>query len=184
MLKRGFALFLGGIVFTAMLFDSCSESKQDNRYVPYVFNTNELDSLVKLKVALLDEVKRTDGSLFEKRYYLGDSVKYILTYNKSQTLLNVSKHEGADEVWTENYYPNGQRLSRFTRETDARTGASYYQGPYQSYYQTGWLKEEGMYKLDKPYWMLPYTESGMSGDTIFYEYQEGDTSNAEPLEIK
>jgi hypothetical protein len=45
------------------------------------------------------------------------------------------------------------------------------------------LKEEGYYKKDKPFWMLPYTEKGLSGDTIFYEYQETGNSENEPVNI-
>ena len=183
-MKPRLSFLVWGIFLSALLFEACSSSETDNRYVPYVFDQNSLDSLAKIKVAILDEVKRDDGSIQERRYYLGDSVKYILTYNKSGALLNVSKHEGAHEVWTENFYPNGQRLSKFTMYTDPKTGASFYEGPYQSYYQTGWLKEEGYYKRDKPYWMLPYTESGLSGDTIFYDYQESQADTSEPIEIK
>lgn len=177
-------IYLVTITFlTAWMLESCSSTETDNRYVPYQFNQSELDSLVGLKLAIADEAKRPDGSVQERRYYLGDSVKYVLTYNKSKDLLNVSKYEGAHEVWTENFFPNGQRLSRFTMFTDPKTGESYYEGPYQSYYQTGWLKEEGFYKKDKPFWMLPYTEKGLSGDTIFYEYQETGNSENEPVTI-
>jgi len=182
-MKKEWVKFFSGILIATILMSSCSGDETDKRYVPYMFNQTELDSLAKIKVAILDEVKREDGTLQEKRFYLGDSVKYILTYNKSGSLLNASKYEGAHEVWTENFYPNGQRMSRFTMYTDPRTGESYYQGPYQSYYQTGWLKEEGFYKKDKPFWMLPYTENGLSGDTIFYEYQEAPEDSTEPIEI-
>ena len=182
-MKQRLTFGIFGFIILMMLMGSCSSSETDKRYVPYTFDQNNLDSLVKLKIVILDEVKREDATVQERRYYLGDSVKYILTYNKSAALLNVSKYEGAHEVWTENFYPNGQRMSRFTMFTDPETGASYYQGAYQSYYQTGWLKEEGYYKRDKPFWMLPYTENGLSGDTIFYEYQEAESNSTEPIEI-
>lgn len=173
MSKKNQTGFLGiaSIAFLVGVITSCGNNT-DNRYVPYTFNESYLDSLTQLKIALVDEIKREDGTVREKRYYLGDSVKYVLTYNKSQALLNVSRFEKAIEVWTENFYPNGQRLSRFTMYTDPKTGEAYYQGPYQAFYETGWLKEEGEYIKDKPKWMLPYTESGLSGDTIYYEYEE------------
>lgn len=129
------------ISLVMLLATSCGSKDQDERYSPYKFNTTALDSLVDLKQALIDVVYRPDSSIREKRYYLGDSVKMVLTYNKQGALLNVTRHEDAIEVWTENYYPNGQRLSRFHMYTDPKTGESHYHGVYKSYYQTGWLKK-------------------------------------------
>jgi len=172
------------ISLVMLLATSCGSKDQDERYSSYKFNATALDSLVDLKQALIDVVYRPDSSIREKRYYLGDSVKMVLTYNKQGALLNVTRHEDAIEVWTENYYPNGQRLSRFNMYTDPKTGESHYHGVYKSYYQTGWLKEIGEYRYDKPYWILSYTESGLSGDTVFYEYEEAPQEiSTEPIEI-
>lgn len=173
------------MVSLVMLFaSSCDSKEQDERFNPYKFNASALDSLVDFKQALIDVVYRPDSSIREKRYYLGDSVKMVVTYNKQGALLNVTRHEDAIEVWTENYYPNGQRLSKFNMYTDPKTGESHYHGTYKSYYQTGWLKEIGEYRYDKPYWILSYTESGLSGDTVFYEYEEAPQEIlTEPIEI-
>jgi hypothetical protein len=147
---------------------SC-KGKENDLYKPYSFNTNELDSLVRLKVAILDQSLRDDGTLRERKYYLGDTVKYVVTYNKQEKILNLSKFIGPEEVWTENFYPNGQRLSRYEKKMDKNTGMSHFHGFYEAYYETGWVKERGMYKMDQPDWIVNYTESGLSGDTIVYQ---------------
>ena len=70
------------ISLVMLLATSCGSKDQDERYSPYKFNATALDSLVDLKQALIDVVYRPDSSIREKRYYLGDSVKMVLTYNK------------------------------------------------------------------------------------------------------
>jgi antitoxin component YwqK of YwqJK toxin-antitoxin module len=157
--------------FGILLVSACNFSGNDERYVPYTFDINYLDSLAKVKNAMYSEHKSTEGHTKEARYYLGDSVKYIVQFDKESKIVSVSKFEGASEVWIENYYPNGQRMSKIAIKTDAQTGEKYFEGPYSTYYETGWIKEVGTYKNNKPYWMLPFTENGLSGDTIFYEYQ-------------
>lgn len=152
---------------------SCKENVKLTRYQPYKFDIRPLDSLVKLGQVILDETFRPDSTLQEQRYYLGDTVKYHLTYNKSGYLLNVSKFVGPEEVWTENYWPNGQRMSHFDKILDPTTGGSYFHGPYKAYYESGWLKEQGEYKMDQPTWVVNFTEDGTSGDTIVYVYQDG-----------
>lgn len=171
-------------LFLIFLIAACDSNNKDNRYEPYTFDQKYIDSFVETKQAILDVTYRPDSTIREKRYYLGDSVKMVLTFNKQGALLNVSRHEGAIEVWTENYYPNGQRLSRFEMLTDPTTGESYYHGTYKMYYQTGWLKEVGQYRYNKPHWILNFTESGLSGDTVFYEYEEAPREDpTEPIEI-
>jgi hypothetical protein len=146
---------------------SCNR-KENDLYKPYTFNTNALDSLVRIKEVILDQSLREDGTLRERKYYLGDTVKYLVTYNKQEKILNLSKFKGPEEVWTENYYPNGQRLSHYEKKMDAATGMSHFHGFYEAYYETGWVKERGVYKMDNPDWIVNYTESGLSGDTTVY----------------
>ncbi len=159
------------IIALIMSILSC-KSKENDLYKPYSFNTNELDSLVRLKVVILDQSLREDGTLRERKYYLGDTVKYIVTYNKAEKILNVSKFMGPEEVWTENYYPSGQRLSKYTKKMDPQTGMSHFNGFYEAYYETGWVKERGVYIMDQPNWVVNYTESGLSGDTVVYQLKQ------------
>jgi antitoxin component YwqK of YwqJK toxin-antitoxin module len=170
-MKHAKVLLFQIMLLTALSFVSCGNKNNDERYDPHTFNLSELDSLVKQKQAMYSELKSPEGQLKEARYYLGDSVKFIIQFDKEGILLSVSKFEGASEVWLENYYPNSQRMSRIAMKTDPKTGETQFEGPYSSYYETGWIKEKGFYKNNKPYWMLPYSEKGISGDTIFYEYQ-------------
>jgi len=170
---RGYSdklITLFALIFISL---SCKENVKLTRYQPYKFEIRPLDSLVKLGQVILDETFRPDSTLQEQRYYLGDTVKFHLTYNKSGYLLNVSKFVGPEEVWTENYWPNGQRMSHFDKMLDPTTGGSYFHGPYKAYYESGWLKEQGEYKLDQPVWVVNFTEDGTSGDTIVYVYQDG-----------
>jgi hypothetical protein len=163
-------IFLSIVLIISFL--SCNR-KENDLYKPFTFNTNSLDSMVRLKEVILDQSLRDDGTLRERKYYLGDTVKYLVTYNKEEKILNVSKFQGPEEVWTENYYPNGQRLSRYEKKMDSKTGMSHFNGFYEAYYETGWVKERGMYKMDNPDWMVTYTESGLSGDTIVYVNESG-----------
>jgi len=169
--SKSFKIF----TFIFLIFNaySCKENVKLTRYQPYKFDIRPLDSLVGLGQVILDESYRPDSTLQEQRYYLGDTVKYQLTYNKNGSLLNLSKFVGPEEVWTENYWPNGQRMSHFDKILDPTTGGSYFHGPYKSYYESGWLKEEGEYKMDQPVWVVNFTEDGTSGDTIVYIYQDG-----------
>jgi len=170
--------------FLMVAFYACKNSDEPVLYKPFTFSTRPLDSLVKLKQVILDQIVRPDGSLEERKYYLGDTVKYFVSYNKSGNLLNVTKFVGPIEVWTENYYPSGQRMSHFDKSMDKTTGESYYHGKYESYYESGWLQESGEYETNRPKWVVKFTESGLEGDTLIYEYSnenktesglEGDT---------
>lgn len=153
-------------------FYSCKNNDEPVLYKPYTFSTRPLDSLVRLKQVILDQVVRNDGTLQERKYYLGDTVKYLVTYNRKGLLMNVSKYMGPVEVWTENFFPNGQRMSHFDKVMDKKTGESFYEGKYESYYETGWLQESGEYEKDRPKWVVKFTESGLQGDTIIYEYSD------------
>jgi hypothetical protein len=176
--------YLLPLSFLMVAFYACKNTEEPVLYKPYVFSTRPLDSLVKLKQVILDQIVRPDGSLEGRKYYMGDTVKYHVSYNKRGNILSVTKFEGPKEVWIENYFPNGQRMSHYERDFDKKTGQTYFQGMYESYYESGWLQESGEYEMDRPKWIVKFTESGLEGDTLIYEYNneiktesgsEGDT---------
>lgn len=157
------------IAVSAVLF-SCTE-KENKLYEPFTFNTNKLDSLAKLNQVIVDTAFRKDGSIREKKYYLGDTVKYAISYNQGGTLVYRTKFEGPFEVWTEAYHQNGQRMSKFEVKTDSASGRSYKEGMYKSYFDNGMVQEVGEYRMGHPYWVVNFTRDGVQGDTIFYEIE-------------
>lgn len=162
--KIGFLLVLTAVVF------ACGE-KQNELYEPYTYKTEELDSLAELNLVIVDTAFRKDGSIREKKYYLGDTVKYAIAFNQGGTLVYRTKYEGPFEVWTEAYHQNGQRMSRFEVKTDSVSGRSYKEGLYKAYYDNGMLQEVGVYKMGHPYWVVNFTRDGVQGDTIYYEVE-------------
>lgn len=137
---------------------------------PYKFPENDLDSLVDIDQALVNIVKMQNGKVQEKKFFLADTVCYDLHYNKFGELISVYKFNGEGiELWQENYYPNGQRMSHFEKDSDHKTGESYFNGFYEAYYEFGEIKEHGMYKNNELLWLVPFTKDRISGDTIQYE---------------
>jgi antitoxin component YwqK of YwqJK toxin-antitoxin module len=140
---------------------------------PYKFPENVLDSLVDIDQALVNVVKMQNGKVQEKKFFLADTVCYDLVYNKFGELISVYKFNGKGiELWQENYYPNGQRMSHFEKASDLKTGESYFNGFYEAYYEFGEIKERGVYKNNELVWMVPFTKDRVSGDTIQYEIQQ------------
>lgn len=154
----------------AAILLSCGE-KQNMLYEPFTFNTNMLDSLANLNQVIVDTSFRKDGSIHEKKYYLGDTVKYAIAYNQGGTLIFRTKFEGPFEVWTEAYHQNGQRMSKFEVKTDSVSGRSYKEGLYKSFYDNGMVQEVGEYRIGHPFWVVNFTRDGVQGDTIFYQIE-------------
>lgn len=154
------------LVLTAVIV-ACGE-KQNELYQPYTYNTVELDSLATLNLVLVDTTFSKDGSIREKKYYLGDTVKYAIKFNQGGSLVYRTKYEGPFEVWTEAYHQNGQRMSKFEVKTDSISGKSFKDGLYKAYYDNGMLQEVGVYKKGHPYWVVNFTRDGLQGDTVYY----------------
>jgi len=160
-----------GFVMAIFLF-SCQQ--KDNRDpVPYKFPISWLDSLVEENEAIVNLSFTPEGKVKIRRYFLADTVSYMLEYNKFNELSSVYKFNGKGlEIWQENYYPNGQRMAHYNKKGDSRTGLSFADGFYEAYYDMGEIKERGMYQNDKPVWMLPFTRDRVAGDTIYYQFTE------------
>lgn len=154
-----------------MIF-SCQQSNPGVRK-PYKFPISYFDSLVRGKHVIYDQELREDGSIKQRKYYLADSAKYVFEYNKQNELMTVTKFNGSgSEVWQENYFPNGQRMSHYEKFTNPETGVSEFQGDYEAFYETGYLKEKGSYQHDMQQWIVPFDPEGNSGDTIVYQYKK------------
>ncbi len=156
----------------AIILISCQQ--KDNRDPkPYKFPISWLDSLVDEKEAIVTFSFTPEGKVRTKKYFLADSVSYMLEYNKFNELSTAYKYNSNGlEIWQENYYPNGQRMARYTKKGISSNGLSYADGFYEAYYDMGEIKERGMYKNDKLVWMLPFTRDRVAGDTIYYQFTE------------
>lgn len=139
---------------------------------PYKFNRDALDKLVKENKAMYEVQKREDGTLKAESYYLGDTVKYELQYDKSSRLQSVyRRNEHGEYVWQENYYTDGQRKARYGLGSfPGQPGAPIYQGRYEEYYEDGKLKETGEYKNAQLMWQVRFDQEGNSGDTLEFDY--------------
>ncbi len=160
------------LIVASVLVFSCTE--KDNRDAkPYKFPVATLDSLVEEEEAIMNQTLNAAGKPQIKRYFLADTVSYMLEYNKFNELESVYKFNGKGlMLWQENYYPNGQRMAHYSKNGDNRTGMAYFDGFYEVYYDQGEIKERGMYKNDKMLWMLPFTRDRVAGDTIYYQVVE------------
>lgn len=151
---------------------SCGDSSSRPDAEPHVFDVQEFDSLSKAQGAIVDVEYRSDSSLFGKRYYLADTAKVILEFNRQDELQSVHWYNGkGQELWQENYYPSGQRMARFGKQVNEGTGAAYFHGTYKSYYQDGSVKECGEYEDNQLLWNVHWESDGRKGDTIIYEYR-------------
>lgn len=141
---------------------------------PYKFDRNQLDELVKGGKALYDVMKRPDGTLVTEKYFLGDTVRYFLTYDEKSNLSRVIKlDEHGQEVYEDFFYPGGQRKSHYPMAVFPQTGpASVIHGYYEEYFEDAKLKEAGIYEKGKQMWKLKYDKEGNSGDTTFFEYPD------------
>lgn len=169
---------------TLLYLTACNTSGLDPRLVkPYKFDRDALDKLVNEKKALYSQKKRTDGSLDEEKYFLADTVSYVLEYDGRSNLIHVARYnEHGEEEWFEEYYPNGQRRLHACMKTDMRYGRpySYYEGFYEKYYENGRVEEMGFYKKEKMRWNQKINPDGIESDTIFYDYPEEEQEQAEP----
>lgn len=160
-------------LFAALLaVVSCHSGPQRPDPEPYEFDWVGFDSLAQLQGAIVDTEYRPDSSLFGKRYYLADTAKVILEFNRQEELQSMHWYNGkGQELWQENYYPSGQRMSRFLKATNAENGTSYFQGLYTSYYLDGSVKERGEYQNNQLLWNVHWETDGRQGDTLVYEYR-------------
>lgn len=160
------------MLFAGVILISCADSNSRPDAEPYTFDAQSFDSLAKLQGAIVDAEYRSDSSLYGKRYYLADTAKVILEFNRQEELQSVHWFNGkGQEVWQENYYPSGQRMSRFSKRADSGTGAAFFHGSYKSYFQDGSVKECGEYENNQLKWNVHWEADGRKGDTIVYEYQ-------------
>lgn len=139
---------------------------------PYKFNRDALDKLVKENKAMYEVKKREDGTLRSEAYYLGDTVKYELQYDKSSRLQTVyRRNEHGLYVWQENYYPDGQRKAHYNLgSVKGHPEIALYDGRYEEYYENGKLKETGEYKRQQLMWQVRFDQDGHSGDTLEFDY--------------
>ena len=159
---------IGWVLLIGLVF-SCN-SNDEVRLAPYKFPIEHFDSLVRSKQVILDQTLREDGSLKERRYYLADTVKFIMEYNRQGELMSVVKFDkSGKELWQENYFPSGQRMAHYDKFVNEKTGVSEFHGNYKAYYESGYLKEKGVYEHDMQKWVITYDQEGNSGDTIVYE---------------
>ena len=156
-----------------VLFIFSCQQKDNRDPKPYKFPVSWLDSMVEEKEALVSLSFTPEGKVKTRRYFLADTVSYLLEYNKFNELSSVYKYNGKGlELWQENYYPNGQRMAHYTKNGDSRTGLDFADGFYEVYYDMGEIKERGVYKNDKQVWMLPFTRDRVAGDTIYFQFNE------------
>ncbi|MBS3913764.1 MAG: hypothetical protein KG003_04650 [Bacteroidetes bacterium] len=159
------------IPILAILFAGCSGGPDKHAPKPYKFNRDRLDSLVRSNAAIHDVEKRTDGTLKNETYYLGDSVKYRLLYNEKSKLTTVLKYDvHGTQIWYETYFPNGQRSGHYTTTDSLSKANAYEHGYYETYYEDGKIKEIGEYREGRPLWHLPFDIEGQAGDTLKIEW--------------
>ena len=159
------------ILVTIIIFSCADKDNRDAK--PYKFPFVMLDSLVEEDEAIMNQSLNAEGKPQIRRYFLADTVRYMLEFNKFNELETVYKFNGNGMMlWQENYYPSGQRMARYSKKGDSRTGMAFADGFYEVYYDQGEIKERGMYKNDQLIWMLPFTRDRVAGDTIFYQMVE------------
>lgn len=167
-MKNVFSL---GVLAVIFLFSCQQKDNRDPK--PYQFPVSWLDSMVEENEAIVNLSFTPEGKIRNRRYFLADTVSYMLEYNKFNELSSVYKYNGKGlELWQENYYPNGQRMAHYNKSGDSRTGLAYADGFYEAYYDLGEIKERGVYKNNKLVWMLPFTRDRVAGDTIYYQFTE------------
>lgn len=154
------------------LLASCGNSSSRPDAEPFAFDVRAFDSISKAQGAIVDAEYRSDSTLFGKRYYLADTAKVILEFNRQEELQSVHWYNGkGQELWQEIYYPSGQRMARFGKQVNQGTGAAFFHGPYKSYYPDGSVKECGEYGNNQLLWNVHWESDGRRGDTIIYEYR-------------
>lgn len=142
---------------------------------PYRFDRDALDKLVKEKKAMYNVKKRYDGTLAKEEYYLGDTVKYELQYDRSSRLETVYKrNERGQNVWQENYYKTGQRKARYSLApaSEFDPTITMYHGRYEEYYENGQLREAGEFAKQQLIWKVQFDKERNPGDTLVYEYKD------------
>ncbi len=163
-------------VFLIMFLAACGGKKQaDGVRSPYRFDKSMLESKVKAGQAIYNAEKTPEGNIADEQYYLGDTVKYELRYTKEGKLDFVLKRrEDGTFQWQELYYPNGQRKAKYGMKgfegIGSRTGV--YHGPFEKYYENGYLQTKGEYVQDKLAWSINFDQNGKAGDTTVYERAE------------
>lgn len=118
--------------------------------------------------------KRGDGTLDKELYYLGDTVKYELIYDRNSRLQTVYKrNEHGVQLWQENFYTSGQRKAHYSLSDnpDALNGVVYYAGSFEEYHEDGSLKTKGMYNKGQLEWQITFDKDGNAGDTMLYDYK-------------
>lgn len=136
---------------------------------PYVFDKASLDEKVKSGKAIFDH----DSLSRQSKYFLGDTAAYIVYYSSDGKIKMVDKKdEHGQVIWTESYYPNGQRQSHYPRKTFEDLGLqSLFHGYYEEFYDNGNIKEIGSYEKSLQKWSLKFTLDGVVGDTTIYQME-------------
>ncbi len=180
-------LSVSGSIITLILAACSGNGLSSDISKPFKFDREKLEKLAKEKKAIYDLGKRNNGTLSYEKFYLGDSVKYELNFDEKSNLSRVAKfNEHGEQVWEEEYYPNGQRKSHYNMKTVQEYGRISTQraGYYETYYETGIVKERGVFNNNKYEWTLKITPEGYAGDTTFYEYPKEEAQDMPKAEIK
>ncbi len=155
-----------------ILLASCGGGSEKPSVSIYKFDRAFLDKMVKDSTALYDLYKRPDGTLELEKYFLGDTAKYELMYDKNGRLNSVFKYDShGQKVWHEKYYGSGQRKVHYNMKPISENNPeSDYHGLYTEWYENGVVKEMGLYEKGKQMWFIEYSKEGVAGDTTEYEY--------------
>jgi antitoxin component YwqK of YwqJK toxin-antitoxin module len=163
-----------GMIYLMLFLVACGNSGKAPKLKPYFFDRDALDKMVENKPEMHILRKRGNGTLEKEFYYLGDTVKYELLYNKNSQLQTVYKrNEHGMQVWQENYYPSGQRMGHYSlAESDSvKNGIAVYYGKFEEYHEDGALKSKGMFKNGQLQWQITFDKEGNAGDTLVYDYK-------------
>jgi antitoxin component YwqK of YwqJK toxin-antitoxin module len=163
-----------GVTFLMIFICSCGNSGKAPKLKPYFFNRDVLDKMVAGRPQMHNISKRDDGTLAKEVYYLGDTVKYELQYDRSSRLQTVYKrNEHGVQVWQENYYSSGQRKAHYTLNggDNPEYGLSVYNGEFEEYHEDGSLKAKGKFNKGQLEWQITFDKDGNAGDTLLYDYK-------------
>lgn len=154
-------LFILCIISIGLVLEfSCSEPPR-SPIVVNKFSDKKFKEELRDKKCYLRFNKRDNGTLESDYYIYNDSSIIKVSYDTRNIPVSVSKYDKNSELmWEEEYYSNGQLLSRqgFIK--------GHPNGEYNKYYKDGRVSETGNYDMGFNTITIKYDELGRALDTV------------------
>lgn len=174
-MNKTFAISLLAIVTFA-----CNTTPETPTSSPYKFDKAALQKQVKQGKMMLDS-SMVDSQFVETYYYLPDTGKFRLFYDKQRNLKVVEKfNEHGIAVWQEYYHNNGQRAAHYPFQQFQEFGPqSVRHGLAEMWDENGMNKSHQLYQKGMLMWQVEFDKEGNSGDTLEYDYSDKSNKGAD-----